>query len=268
MASKDYYQVLGVASDADEKTIREAYRDQALKYHPDRNQDSESSAEKMKAVNEAYAVLSDAQKRREYDFFRQQYGESAAGQFRQNYSQQDIFRNSDIHQIFEELSRAFGLRGFDEIFKDLHGADVRHYQFRGKGPLSGGFAFQFKMRGGRHSRRPPFMLRQCGKMAQALFEKATGMALPLAGKDLYDVIRVDSDLARSGGPYAYFHRWRKKKLVVKVPPGVSAGQQIRLQGMGADGSGGAPAGDLYLQVQFKKPMLERVKDMIGSLKKP
>ena len=92
----DYYQVLGVPPDSESGKIKQAYRDLAFKYHPDRNTENPAAAEKMKQVNEAYAVLSDTRKRREYDALRQQYGSSARNQFRQQHSEKDIFSGSDI----------------------------------------------------------------------------------------------------------------------------------------------------------------------------
>jgi DnaJ-class molecular chaperone len=84
MSPNDYYQTLEVDQKASSKQIKEAYRKLAFKYHPDRNSENPDTAEKMKKVNEAYAVLSDATKRREYDTLRQQFGSSAYSQFRQN----------------------------------------------------------------------------------------------------------------------------------------------------------------------------------------
>src|SRR3989339_584555 len=107
MEQKDYYTILGVEKDGSSKRIKEAYRKLALQYHPDRNPDPSASS-KMKDVNEAYAVMSDPRKRKEYDLIREQFGGSAYGRFRQSYSDQDIFRGSDIGQVFEEISRIFG----------------------------------------------------------------------------------------------------------------------------------------------------------------
>ena len=121
MTQKDYYQILSVNKNAASKEIKEAYRKLAFKYHPDRNKENGEAAEKMKIVNEAYAVLSSPEKRREYDALRQQFGSDAYSRFRNNYSQQDIFSGSDINHIFEEMAKAFGLRGSNEIFKEFYG---------------------------------------------------------------------------------------------------------------------------------------------------
>ena len=133
MEQKDFYEILGIEREAGQKQIKDAYRRLALTYHPDRNRDNPDAATKMKEINESYAVLSDPEKRRRYDALRQTYGSSAYGQFRQTYSEQDIFRGSDIQQIFEELSRAFGFRGFDDIFKESYGEGYRTFEFRRPG---------------------------------------------------------------------------------------------------------------------------------------
>lgn len=262
MTHEDYYQTLGVERSADAKAIRNAYRNLALQYHPDRNQDDPAAAERMKQVNEAYAVLSDSQKRSEYDTMRQQFGASAQGQFRQAYSEQDIFRGTDIHSVFEEMARSFGVRGFDEVFRDFYGPNFRTFQTRGPGFRGRGFVFT----GGRGcGRRGGGRGRGMGWMARKLMEKATGIAIPQAGSDLSDAVWVRPDQAAKGGPHAYEHRKTGKKLIVKIPPGIADGKKIRLAGMGQPGKNGGPAGDLYLEVRIRKSLLGRVQGVVSRL---
>jgi len=96
----DYYETLGVSKDASNEQIKKAYRKLALKYHPDRNKDNKEAEEKFKKISEAYAVLSDKDKRQQYDM----YGSDG---FQQRYSQEDIFRGSNINDILRE----FGIGG-------------------------------------------------------------------------------------------------------------------------------------------------------------
>ena len=132
MNSKDYYQVLGLKKEASAEEIKKAYRKLAVKYHPDKNPGDKAAEEKFKEITEAYAVLSDPEKRRQYD----QFGEAG---FHQRFSQEDIFRNVDLNNIFRE----FGFGG-DELFSQLFGG--RGGAFRGGGfhggrprqPLAGG----------------------------------------------------------------------------------------------------------------------------------
>ncbi|MBE0585813.1 MAG: J domain-containing protein, partial [Desulfofustis sp.] len=95
----DYYETLGVPKSATADQIKKAYRKLALKYHPDKNNGSKEFENKFKEISEAYAVLSDSEKRRQYDT----YGSTG---FHQRYSQEDIFRNFDINDIL----RQFGFR--------------------------------------------------------------------------------------------------------------------------------------------------------------
>ena len=95
MAEKrDYYEVLGVEKGSDKKELKKAYRKLAMKYHPDVNEDPES-ADKFKEVSEAYAVLSDEEKRNTYD----QFGHAGMG----GYSNEDIFRNANFDDIFQRI---------------------------------------------------------------------------------------------------------------------------------------------------------------------
>ncbi len=99
--SDDYYKILGIDKNADQEEVKKAYRKLALKYHPDRNPNNREAEEKFKKISEAYAVLSDKEKRKQYDTF-------GSDQFSQRYSQEDIFRNVDLNEIL----RSFGFGGF------------------------------------------------------------------------------------------------------------------------------------------------------------
>ncbi|UCE56721.1 MAG: DnaJ domain-containing protein [Desulfobacterales bacterium] len=268
MTDKDYYNILGIDKNASAKQIKEAYRKLAFKYHPDRNKGNLEAAEKMKSLNEAYAVLCDSSKRREYDMLRQQFGSSAYGQFRQTYSDQDIFSGSDINHIFEQMARAFGFRGFDEIFKEFYGQGYRNFEFRKPGYFARGWVFTGPS-GKRATQRPQFRIQGnlgIGKIYKYLFKKLSGFELPENGADINAVIYLSPQHAQEGGPYAYYLKKKAKKLVVKIPPGVKDGQKIRLAGMGEDGKGGGAPGDLFLKVHITKPLFQSVKDLISSLR--
>jgi curved DNA-binding protein len=112
MAETDYYKLLGVSKGASDAEIKKAYRKLAMKYHPDHTKGDKSAEEKFKKISEAYAVLSDKEKREQYDRF-------GSTDFHQRFSQEDIFRNFDFGDIFRE----FG--------------------FGGSGAPGGGFRFSF-----------------------------------------------------------------------------------------------------------------------------
>ncbi len=125
MSHNDYYQALGVAAEASPEEIKKAYRKLALETHPDRNPNDQRAEERFKRISEAYGVLSDPQKRAQYDQFRrvgyqQQYGGGAQYGFR--YSQEDIlrdfYRSRDAQDLFAELQREFQRMGFrfDDTF--------------------------------------------------------------------------------------------------------------------------------------------------------
>ena len=103
MAERDYYKILGVNKTASKAEIKKAYRKLAMKYHPDHTKGDKAAEEKFKQISEAYAVLSDEEKRRQYDEF------GAAG-FQQRFSQEDIFKGFDFSDILREFG--FGGSGF------------------------------------------------------------------------------------------------------------------------------------------------------------
>jgi curved DNA-binding protein len=135
MASKDYYDLLGVSKNSSDDEIKKAYRKLAMKFHPDRNPNKKEAEERFKEINEAYAVLSDKEKRKQYDTF-------GAEGFHQRFTQEDIFRGFDFDEILSGLFRGRGRRefrsggqsGFD--FGDLFG-DRGSYQTMGRAPQKG-----------------------------------------------------------------------------------------------------------------------------------
>jgi molecular chaperone DnaJ len=130
MAKRDYYDILGIDKGADGAAIKRAYRGLAMEYHPDRNPGDAQAVEKMKEINEAYAVLCDPEKRRLYDT----YGHAGL----QGFTQEDIFGGVDFGSLFEEFfGQGFGFGGgiFDGFFgrrrsggtrQPRRGADLRY----------------------------------------------------------------------------------------------------------------------------------------------
>ena len=126
MTKRDYYEILGVGRDAEQAAIKKAYRNLAMQYHPDRNPGNGEAAEKMKELNQAYAVLCDPQKRSLYDT----YGHAGL----EGYTQEDIFRGVDFSSLFREFGFGFGDSIFDGLFGrstssrrgPRRGADLRY----------------------------------------------------------------------------------------------------------------------------------------------
>jgi len=220
MAEMGYYQVLGVGREASADEIKKAYRKLALKYHPDKAKgDKKVAEEKFKQISEAYAVLSNPDKRKEYD----QFGSQA---FHQKFSQEDIFRGANFQDMFD-LGLSEGL--FSRLFGGLGGARrggrTRIFSFGGGRPE--GF-------GGQSPPMPGQDLQV--EMPITLHEMAFGtekvVALPNNGQ-------VD-------------------KITVKIPPGALPGKRLRVGGKGRPGPLGAPPGDLYVKLrELEHPVFKR-----------
>jgi DnaJ-class molecular chaperone len=279
MEQKDYYKVLEVSEDASAEEIKKTYRKLAFQYHPDRNPGKE---EMMKEINEAYAVLSDSTKRREYDSYRQSYGFFARDRFRQAYTEEDIFRNSDINRIFEEFSRAFGFSSPEDIFSrnSFYGGQFRTFHFKGPGFSGRSFfffgptskAYQDAMRSSRPQTgeipgyRPSLFSRLLLKGVKAFqksMAKRYGLELPERGADVEDEITISPEIASDGGKvrYHYANPANPRDIMIRVPSGVKQRQRIRLRGMGKDGSYGGESGDLYLRVKIRTSLIKKIKEL-------
>jgi DnaJ-class molecular chaperone len=278
MEQRDYYKVLGVNQEASFEEIKKTYRTLAFQYHPDKNPGKE---EMMKEINEAYAVLSDERKRREYDSYRQNYGFFARDRFRQTYTDQDIFKDSDINQIFAELSKVFGFNRPEDIFSrnTFYGTQFRTFDFKGPGFTGSGFFFFGPMTktyqdmlkasqnqtGGSPPYRPSLLSKILLKGVQIFqrhMAKKYGWVLPERGEDMVDEITIPSEVASAGGKVSYHYAKpdKPRDLMIKVPPGIKEGQKIRLKGMGKDGSHGGASGDLYLKVKVHTPFFKNIRD--------
>ena len=252
--TKDYYSILGVSERASHEEIKHAFRRLAMKYHPDRNLGNEQWAgERFKEINEAYAVLGDEVKRQEYDMMRQAgfagYGAHYAGG--RYYSQERVFADAFTNPyLFQELARMFqeaGLR-FDEGFVDNLFFGGRGFVFTSSGQSSG--------KDGSTSAseyRPPLLSRLLGKVIRFTLKRMLGvpeLSWQSKGKDLYHEIYLSQAEAASGvdKKIKYKRGKGKKKLIVKVPPGVTQGTRVRLRGMGLEGK---TPGDLFITVKIK-----------------
>ena len=188
--AKDYYKILGVPKSATETQVKKAYRKLAMQYHPDRNPGKEQWAnEKFKEINEAFSVLGDPEKRKQYD----QFGTVGnAG---------DIFGSPFTRTTFEDLMKDFGGSGLgfgflDNIFGDaLRGRKFSFRTFGGGGGIDLGKIF------GRARRSPPPEVRY--EITITAEQATRGM---------------EKDLVRKG-----------KKLRVKIPAGVKTGSKVRLR---------------------------------------
>ncbi len=271
MDRKDYYKVLGVSEAATPDEIKKTYRSLAFRYHPDKNPGSQ---ELMKEINEAYAVLSNPEKRQEYDRLRQGFGTFARDRFRQTHTDDDIFRNSDINQIFEELSRIFGFSRPEDIFSrdTFYGRNYREFKFKGPSVSGGGFFFfgpignvyrSDKSRAGKDSVVSKLMIKAIG-MFQKMAAKRLGIVLPEKGRDLSDSITVTPVEAAYGGKVSYIlnQPGKSREILITVPPGIREGQKIKLKGLGEQGKNGGETGDLFLKVRIRRPFIEWVKEIL------
>ena len=159
------------------------------------------------------------------------------------------------------MARAFGFRGFDDIFKEAYGEGYRTFEFKRPGFSARGFVFTGPLGRSAQKQSAPLAM---GKLSRYLIEKLTGVELPQNGTDVTETIALTPQEAKAGGPYPYYYTKKSKKLVVMLPQGLREGQRIRLAGMGQEGKGGAKPGDLYLTVKISKPLMQKLKDWLHS----
>jgi curved DNA-binding protein len=301
MATRDYYDILGVNKNASDEELKKAYRKLAMKYHPDRNPNKKEAEERFKELNEAYAVLSDKEKRKQYDTFGQEG-------FRQRFSQEDIFRGFDFEDIFSNLFggrgrrefRSGGRGGFD--FSDLFGRGG--YQDMGRMPQKGEdmvYEWPITLEEAALGGERKVSLPKGGKVEEIYVKIPPGIPsgkkLRVAGKgaagrnggppgDLYLQISIRNHpiFVREGDDLIVEREIAFSEAVlgttmevptlegmkkVKVPPGTQCHTKMRLKGLGVPRFQGSGRGDEYVKVIVKVPKRvgEKTRKLIEELAK-
>ena len=262
MAEKrDYYEVLGVQKSASKEQIKDAYRKLAMQFHPDRNKEI-GAEEKFKEISEAYAVLSDDQKRQQYD----QLGHSG---FDQRYTSEDIFRGADFDSIFRDI-------GFGDLFRSFFGGGFGGgYEERSRGQdlaydlevtleeAAKGVEKEIEIPRTEHCNvcggtgaapgSTAKVCSRCGGAGKIQNMRKAGFAMyvqvsacPVCrGKG--KLIESPCSNCRGSGLVR-----KRRKITVKVPAGIDEGYQLRLRGEGETPPDQGETGDLYVVVHIKQ----------------
>jgi curved DNA-binding protein len=223
MDFKDYYAVLGVSPDADEQTIKQAYRTLARQYHPDVNPGDPQAEERFKEINEAYQALSDPERRRKYEELRQQYQRWQQRGERAPRGERGDFDWGQWQSAPGEREYSYG--GSPEDMEDLFG---------GESPFSDFFSSMFGQTGG--------FGQAGGGRAQRTRESR-----PRKGRDIDADVEITLEEAFRGTTRSV--QIGDRRIEARIPPGVRTGSRVRLAGQGSPGVAGGPAGDLYLNIE-------------------
>ena len=254
---KDYYKILGVSRDASQEEIKRAFRELALKYHPDRNPGDPHAEEKFKEINEAYQVLGDPRKRAEYD--RMLEGRSSGVDF-----VEDLFET-----LFEDFTSIFtGRRRGRRRRRSERGADLLYRLKISLVEAAKGVEKRIVF-------NAPARCRECGGSGVApgsgwiTCPECGGRGMVTFAQGFFSFSRT---CARCEGTGSVMERAcskcggrglveEERELEVSVPPGAYTGLRIRYAGMGAPGRGGGPPGDFFVEIEVEDhPLFRRQGD--------
>ncbi|HIJ88770.1 MAG TPA: DnaJ domain-containing protein [Desulfuromonadales bacterium] len=277
MAQTDYYKALGIEKGASADDIKKAFRKLAVKYHPDRNPDNKGAEDTFKEINEAYAVLSDPEKKQQYDTF----GSSG---FHNKYSQEDIFRGFDFGNAYKDMG---GGGGAEDIFSRLFGRSGGRGGFRSvqQNGADHEMELTISFRDAAQGAEKQVAFRRNGQREELKVKIPAGVdngsKIRISGKgaqsdsggspgDLFLILHVAPDpvFIRDGGdliverPISFSAACLGISLDVptlegdkriKVPAGIQPGTKIRLKGCGIKALGSNTRGDLYVKIGVHIP---------------
>ena len=275
-AKRDYYEVLGVSKDADDAALKKAYRQVAKKYHPDVNPGDAEAEKKFKEASEAYAILSDPDKRRQYDQFGHAAFEQGAGGAGAGGFGGFDFGGADFSDIF------------GDIFGDLFGGGRRGGGSRSQGPMKGSnirksvrVTFEEAVFGcekelevvlkdpcpkcngtGAKPGTNPETCPKCGGRGQVVYTQQSFFGTVQNVQTCPDchgsgkIIREKcSDCSGTG------YVSNKKTIAVSIPAGIASGQSVRIRDKGEPGLNGGPRGDLLVEVTVSRHPIFQRQDM-------
>ncbi len=267
---KDYYRILGISRDASEKEIKSAYKRLAKKYHPDLNPGNKAAEEKFKEINEAYEVLSDPEKRKNYDMFG-----DIGGQYRQPHSSRESYK--DINFDFDGFSNFEDL--FSNIFnrehqyqrrkpRDEDGQDINYPVYISLKDVVLGNSVEVSI-------KKPVRCEVCngtgvsGSRGKVVCPDCNGSGFKGISQG---PLKIGSKCRTCNGKGYVFQSIcpacngrgtieKDQNLSVKIPAGVDNNYRIRVAGKGMPGKGKGKDGDLYLDVHIKDdPVFSRKGD--------
>jgi len=249
MSKRDYYEVLGVSRNASDDDLKGAYRRLAMKYHPDRNPDSDDAENNFKEAKEAYEVLSDPRKRAAFDQFGHAGVDASAGG--------GGFGGAGFRDIFDDVfGDIFGGRGGERVYR---GADLRYDLTLTLEEAVSGTTAKIRVPSktecedcsgtGATPGTSPASCATCGGQGQVRVQQGF-FSIQQTCPGCRGTGKVISDPCKTCRGEGRVHEY--KTLSVSVPPGVDNGDRIRLAGEGERGERGGPSGDLYVEVNVRE----------------